>query len=406
VKLRVAMVSEHANPLAGLGTADAGGQNVYVDALARHLVDEDVLVDVYTRRDDPHSPAVVAAALGVTVYHVPAGPPAPIPKDELFPYMPEFAERLARAWRWHRPDVVHAHFWMSGWAAGVARPRAAPLIQTFHALGVVKRRYQGAADTSPVEREEVERLLAVDVDAIVATCRDEVEELTALGASRDRLAVVPCGVDWQFHPFGASDSLPRRRRHRVACIGRMVPRKGVDDVIAAVGLLPDDVELIVAGGPPRDRLDDDPEIRRLKAIAATVGLTERCRFVGSIGRGDVATLLRSSDVAACTPWYEPFGMVVVEAMACGVPVVGTDVGGLRDTIEDGVTGLRVRPRSPQDIAAAIHQLLGDPVQRRTLGVAAARRADLLYRWPTVASAVLDVYRRTLTSAGSPTAVTA
>ncbi len=149
--LRVALVSEHASPLAvHLGTADAGGQNVYVDALARHLARAGAFVDVYTRRDNPLTPAVRDLAAGVRVHNVSAGPPEPIPKDDLFELMPEFGRRLSDAWRWQPPDVVHAHFWMSGWASQRARWRhRVPLVQTFHALGVVKRRHQGVRRHQP-----------------------------------------------------------------------------------------------------------------------------------------------------------------------------------------------------------------------------------------------------------------
>ncbi len=187
----------------------------------------------------------------------------------------------------------------------------------------------------------------------------------------------------------------------------MVPRKGIGDLIGALALLPSDVELIVAGGPPLAGLDEDPEIRRLRGLAAERGIADRCRFLGSLRRQDVAALLRSADVAACTPWYEPFGIVPVEAMACGVPVVGTNVGGLLDTIEPGVNGMLVAPRRPDEIAAAIGALIDDPERRRTLGRAGARRADRLYRWPAIARAVLDVYRSALsTGSRRASAVTA
>jgi D-inositol-3-phosphate glycosyltransferase len=395
MRLRVAMVSEHANPLAPLGTPDAGGQNVYVDALARHLARHGVAVDVYSRRDDTEAPDVVQPEPGVWVHHVRAGPPERIAKDELFPLMPEFAENLAAAWRWRRPDLVHAHYWMSGWAAGAALPPSTPLVQTFHALACVKRRHQGDDDTSPPERDPVERSLLTSADAIIATCRDEVDELVRLGGSRTRITVVPCGVDTDFSPRGTRNHVRRRRRHRVVCVSRMVPRKGIGELVSALALLDDDVELIVAGGPPREETDGDPEIRRLRSIADRCGVADRCVFVGSLGRREVAALLRSADVAACTPWYEPFGIVPVEAMACGVPVVGTGVGGLLDTIEHGVNGLLVPPRCPEEIASAIASLLADPRRRRRMGATAARRADREYRWPTIARTVRDVYVNTL-----------
>jgi D-inositol-3-phosphate glycosyltransferase len=395
MRLRVAMVSEHANPLAPLGTPDAGGQNVYVDALSRHLARQGAVVDVYTRRDDPNAADVVQAEPGVWIHHVRAGPPERIAKDELFPLMPEFAERLADTWRWRRPDVVHAHYWMSGWAADAALPRHTPLVQTFHALACVKRRHQGDDDTSPPERDPVERSLVATADAVIATCRDEVDELVGLGGSRGRIAVVPCGVDALFAPYGPRHTVRRNRRYRVVCVSRMVARKGIGELVSALALLPADIELIVAGGPLLDEIDGDPEIRRLRGIAERCGVADRCLFVGSLDRREVAALLRSADVAACTPWYEPFGIVPLEAMACGVPVVGTGVGGLLDTISHGVNGLLVRPRCPEEIAAAIGSLLANPRRRKRMGTAGARRADQEYRWSTIARSVHGVYLETL-----------
>lgn len=191
---RVALVSEHANPLAPLGGADAGGQNVYVAQLAAHLARRGYDVTVYTRRDSPDPPALVRTRDGVKVVHVPAGPPTVVPKDALLRHMPDFGARLARMWRLARPDVVHAHFWMSGLASltGV-RGLDVPLVQTYHALGTVKRRYQGSEDTSPRERVALEKRVGRACDRIIATCADEVAELVAMGLPRDRVSVVPCG---------------------------------------------------------------------------------------------------------------------------------------------------------------------------------------------------------------------
>ena len=193
---RVAMVSEHASPLAALGGPDAGGQNVYVAQLAGHLVRRGHDVTVYTRRDDPRSPERVTTPDGFQVVHVPAGPAAPVPKDELPPYMPEFGAFLAREWATAPPDVVHAHFWMSGWAAlSGAYGLGIPVVQTYHALGTVKRRHQGAADTSPRDRVAIETVIGRECSRIIATCEDEVCELEAMGLSRRKISVVPCGVD-------------------------------------------------------------------------------------------------------------------------------------------------------------------------------------------------------------------
>jgi glycosyltransferase involved in cell wall biosynthesis/phosphoheptose isomerase len=391
--MRIAMVSEHASPLAALGGEDAGGQNVHVAALAKAMARRGTEVVVHTRRDDPDLPERVEMAPGVIVHHVDAGPPRPIPKDDLLPYMGAFAEQLVAAWRTDRPDVAHAHFWMSGHASLMAvREHPVPLVQTFHALGVVKRRYQGDDDTSPEQRFAIERDIIRRADEIVATCTDEVFELVRLGAARSKLTVVPCGVDLElFTPEG-----PRRRRRaatrRILCLGRLVQRKGIGNVIEALADLPD-TELLVAGGPRREELDSDPEAQRLRAVAERVGVADRVELCGRVARPDLPALMRSADAVVCAPWYEPFGIVPLEAMACGVPVVASAVGGMIDTVVDGVTGVHVPPRDPERLAAVLRGLLDDPERRAAYGRAGVRRARRLYDWERVATATLDVYAR-------------
>jgi glycosyltransferase involved in cell wall biosynthesis/phosphoheptose isomerase len=391
--MRIAMVSEHASPLAALGGVDAGGQNVHVAALAEAIARRGAEVVVHTRRDHEHLARRVHMAPGVEVHHVDAGPPRPISKDELFPYMDEFAERLAEAWRAERPDVVHSHFWMSGYAAlRAAKPLGIPVVHTFHALGVVKRRYQGDKDTSPAERIDVEKGIVRRGDQIVATCTDEVFELTRLGASNPRPTVIPCGVDLElFRPDGASDPRDPGRR-RLTCVGRLVERKGIGNVISALALVPG-AELVVAGGPERSRLHRDPEARRLTELAHETGVADRVELRGRLEREEVPRLLRSSDALVSAPWYEPFGITPLEAMACGVPVVATAVGGMIDTVVDGVTGVHVPPRDPERLAAGISGLLADEDRRAAYGRAGVQRTRRLYDWNRVAAATLDVYAR-------------
>ena len=244
--MKIALISEHASPLAVLGGVDAGGQNVHVDALARHLGQRGHDVWVYTRRDDESLAERIPLAPGVTVVHVPAGPPRPVPKDELLPFMPEFGRWLEQDWRAQGPpDVAHAHFWMSGLATvQAARAVGVPVAQTFHALGTVKQRYQGADDTSPPDRIDLERELAWQVDRIIATCSDEVAELGAMGAPVHRARVVPCGVDTAlFRPGNGApedvDGGAQDRPARLLVVGRLVPRKGCDTVIEALAEIPD-----------------------------------------------------------------------------------------------------------------------------------------------------------------------
>jgi D-inositol-3-phosphate glycosyltransferase len=389
--MRIAMVSEHASPLAVLGGVDAGGQNVHVAALATTLAASGDGVVVHTRRDDSELPRRVRLAPGVAVDHVDAGPPCEVPKDELLPYMGEFADRLREQWAADPPDVVHSHFWMSGLAAlNAARGLGIPVVHTFHALGVVKRRHQGAKDTSPAPRIELERRIARLADRVIATCSDEVFELLRENADRRRISVVPCGVDVaRFTPAGpAEPRRPDRRRLVVAC--RLVERKGIGDVISALAELPG-VELYVAGGPDARALEVDPEARRLRALATELGVADRLILRGRVGREAMPALLRSADAVVCVPWYEPFGIVPLEAMACGVPVVASAVGGQIDSVVDGVTGVHVPPRDPEALAATLSSLLVHPELRERLGAAGVRRARERFAHARVGAATREVY---------------
>ena len=392
--MKIAMISEHASPLAadgGLGGADGGGQNVHVAALSRALARRGHTITVYTRRDCTELPERVPLGPGVTVEHVPAGPPEPVPKDQLLSYMTEFGHYLAGRWRREQPDIVHAHFWMSGLAALTGRiGLPVPLAQTFHALGVVKRRHQGGKDTSPRERTRLEQAVGRSAQSVIATCSDEMFELIRMRIPRMSISVVPCGVDLDaFTPDGPA--WPRGEAPRVLALGRLVERKGVDTAIQAVAAVPG-AELLVAGGPARPDLPADPEYRRLRRVAEDAGAADRVTFLGRVPHHEVAALLRSVDLAVTLPWYEPFGIAPVEAMACGVPVVASAVGGHIDTVRDGVTGAHVPPRSPVAAAAQISRLLADPGRRAALGDAAAQRARSRYSWDRAAAETEDVYR--------------
>ncbi|OII34804.1 glycosyl transferase [Curtobacterium sp. MMLR14_010] len=412
--MKIAMVSEHASPLAVLGGVDAGGQNVHVAALSGALADRGHEVTVYTRRDDPELAARVMLRPGVEVVHVDAGPARAVPKDDLYPYMATFAQVLAAEWFLDRPDVVHGHFWMSGHAALEAVTQVQtrtggtriPIVQTFHALGVVKRRHQGSADTSPAEREWLEPAVGRGVDQVVATCSDEAFELKALGVPLQAISVVPCGVDVdRFRPDGPVEQ--RGRTERVLTASRLVRRKGVGTTIAALAALVAagrDVELVIVGGAGTAGADlaDDPEYQRLDALARSLGVRDHVSFRGQLGQDAMPSVYRSADVVVCAPWYEPFGIVPLEAMACGRPVVASQVGGLIDTVVEDATGLHVPPRDEAAVAAAVTALLDDPERREAYGAAGRERVESRYAWTRVAADTERVYER-LISGGATTA---
>ncbi|NJC21349.1 glycosyltransferase involved in cell wall biosynthesis [Arthrobacter pigmenti] len=405
--MRISMVSEHASPLAALGGVDAGGQNVHVAALSSALARRGHSVSVYTRRDSTDLPERVKVSPGLEVVHVDAGPPEVVPKDELLPYMGALADGMAADWELAPPDVVHGHFWMSGLAALDAAGRkqfgqSIAVLQTFHALGTVKRRHQGSEDTSPKEREWLEPSVGRNADRVIATCSDEVFELKAMGVDGTRVSVAPCGVDLGL--FGLDGPVEERgRKHRLVTIGRLVPRKGVDLVIRALRELAErgmnDVELVIVGGAGEAaRLDEDPEARRLRALAQDLNVADRVVMLGQVPRERIPTLLRSADAVVCAPWYEPFGIVPLEAMACGVPVIAAAVGGLIDSVVDGQTGLHIPPRDSEALADAIGQVIADPDAARELGRSGHARVHARYSWDRIALDTEKVYQLTLNQA--------
>jgi len=394
---RIALVSEHASPLALAGSVDSGGQNVYVAHVARQLAARGHEVDVYTRRDDPLQPLIVHWQPGVRVIHVPAGPARYLPKEELLPCMAEFRTWMMRCFGGQDElyDAIHANFFMSAMAAlPVARYYGIPLAVTFHALGKVRRLHQQEADRFPDSRFAIEEEIVREADCIVAECPQDRRDLIDLyGADPARIEIVPCGYDPA--EMAPMDRLRARRAlgwdeagFRILQLGRMVPRKGVDDVIRALAALRGhhgvDARLAVVGGSSRDaRQERTPEVARLKAVARDCGVLDRVDFVGRRNRLELREYYCASDVFATTPWYEPFGITPVEAMACARPVVGSRTGGIRYTVEDGRTGFLVPPRDPAALAARLAVLARDPALARRMGEAGARRAQRLFTWESV-----------------------
>jgi D-inositol-3-phosphate glycosyltransferase len=391
--VRIAMISEHASPLG------SGGQHTHVADLSIALTEIGHDVRVYTRREDPAVAETVTTPAGVRVVHVPAGPAHVVPPDLLLPYMGEFARWLEENWRaggWS-PEVAHAHFWTSGLAAvTAARQFGIPVVQSFHELGAIQ-----AGNTEP-SRSGYERALGRAVDRVVVNSQDQVRGLVRIGVPRAQLTVVPAGVDSvRFTPEGpAVERDPARPR--ILSVGKLVERKGYGDVIQALRYVPD-AEVVVVGGPPAGQLAADPGAKKLRALAERFHVSDRFRLVGSVPAGDMPAWYRSADIMVAAPWndqYEQFDESALEAMACGVPVIGTSVGGLNETVVDGLTGDLVPARDPRALGGALRRLVNDRVRRFAYATAALDRARQAYSWRRVAAQVGSVYS-VVTRRGNP-----
>ncbi|PQO96445.1 glycosyltransferase family 1 protein [Massilia phosphatilytica] len=415
---RIALISDHASPLAAPGSIDCGGQNVYVAHLARELALAGHLVDVFTRRDDVKQKQLVRWRENLRVINVPAGPAHYVPKEHMLPHIASFARFTARFAR-HQPvpyDIVHANFFMSGMVARhLKQALGLPFVITFHALGRVRRLVQGTADAFPAARTRIESGLMRYADRIIAECPQDRQDMERLyGASAERIAIAPCGFDpdelWPMPRGEARAALALAPdRFTVLQLGRMVPRKGVDTVIEAVALLRAvhgiDAGLLVVGGDAQPGGRDGAELARLLALAHTLGIADHVHFAGQQPRAALRRWYGAADVFATMPWYEPFGITPVEAMACARPVVGADVGGIKSTVVDGATGFHVPARDPQALAARLACLQRDPLLARTMGEAGLRRAYRHYTWRTVAQQVAAIYAAVLAEARAPIAVT-
>lgn len=402
---RIALVSEHASPLAVLGGVDCGGQNVYVAEVAVRLAAAGCRVDVFTRQDRGDAPTVYRWADRVRVINVPAGPPTFVRKEELLPFMPEFAAFMLGFMEAERIryDVVHANFFMSGLvAADLKRDAGVPFVTTFHALGRVRRLHQGCADAFPGERIAIEERVVRETDRIIAECPQDADDLVTLyDAATNRMRIVPCGVDpARFHPV-------RRERARavlglpmdepvVLQLGRMVPRKGVDDVLRSAGVLRqrhglDARVLIVGGESETPDVERTPELARLADVAREAGVDDRVTFVGRRAGDALRYYYSAADVFVSAPWYEPFGITPIEAMACGTPVVGSRVGGIKYTVVDGETGYLVPPHDPDAIADRVARLLRAPDERAAFARNGIARVRSRFSWDEVVRQLLTVY---------------
>jgi D-inositol-3-phosphate glycosyltransferase len=413
---RIATLSVHTSPLDQPGTGDAGGMNVYILEVARRLAAANVEVEIFTRATSSGLPPVVEVTPGVSVRHIISGPFEGLAKEDLPAQMCAFTNGVLRAEAAHAPgyyDLIHSHYWLSGQVGWLARERwGVPLVHTAHTLARVKNAQLAGGDRpEPLAREVGEEQLVTEADRLVANTSVEARELvTRYGAPPERLSVVEPGVDLErFQPpsVGCRRAVAAAARRRlglptqgyvVAFVGRIQPLKAPDVLLAAAaalrGLDPAlaaALTVVIAGGPSGSGLDRPTA---LIDLAASLGISESVRFLPPLTGDDLPALYRAADVVAVPSYNESFGLVALEAQACGTPVVAASVGGLVTAVRDGVSGLLVDGHDPVDWAHALRSILASPDLRASLAVGAADHAQS-FSWERTASGLLTVYREAM-----------
>jgi D-inositol-3-phosphate glycosyltransferase len=407
---RVAMLSIHTCPLATLGGKETGGMNVYVRDLSRELSRRGIAVDVFTRLQDPNIPRICTGRLGDLgrVMHIPAGPERPYDKNLVFDHLPEFVQRV-RDFALREDlayDLIHSHYWLSGWAARDLRAIwCAPIIQMFHTLGEMKNRVaQTPEERESPRRIEVESKVMRFADRLIAATPLEKAQMSWLyGADADKISVVPAGVDLSlFRPIPHAEAkakLGGSLQHKMLLfVGRIQPLKGIDTLMRAMkrvtGQYPgwkDNLCVCIIGGDPKpDSELERLEFERLKRLCTDLGIGDLVTFLGAKDQDTLVYYYSAAEMVVMPSHYESFGMVALEAMACGTPVIGSDVGGLSFSIEDGFNGYLVPGRDPDALADKIALLLKHPNLRDQLGEQAIRWSER-YAWTHIADEILDVY---------------
>jgi D-inositol-3-phosphate glycosyltransferase len=402
---RVAVMSLHTSPIDQPGSGDSGGMNVFIRAAAERIAATGFDVDVFTRCRGLDLPEVQDLGGGSRLITLKAGPCAPVPKEELPRYLPEFLGGVLRRGRLERTsyDLVHSHYWLSGWIGrGAKEIWGVPLVASFHTLGKVKNYSLAHGERpEPSARLSGEARVIAEADRIVAATPAEAIQLVGLyGAAPERIRVVPPGVDHALF-FPRPKGQARSRLHLAGMrlllfVGRLQPHKGPDLAIRAlaeaVARDPDgttDLVLGIVGGP--SGADRGAEVAHLMDLACALGVGERVMFFPPQPQARLADFYAAADAVLMPSRSESFGLVALEAQACGTPVVAAAVGGLRYVVVDGVTGYLVEGHDPGDHADRILSILADRAHARSMGRAGVDYS-MRFSWDATAAGMLDVYR--------------
>lgn len=418
-QFRVAVLSVHTSPLARLGSRDAGGMNVIIRRLAEQLGSMGAGVDVFTRRSESHGPSVVPFARNARLVQIKAGPPRYVAKQKLEEYLPQFVTGVKRFADGESQgyDLVHSHYYLSGWAGSVlAHCWRLPHVQSFHTLARVKDAVLPHAASAEAERRAaIEAHVMATADRVIAASATERQEMVDFyGAAPSKVTVIPHGLDLAlFRPLdreAAKQRLGVSGRPVLLFVGRMDRIKGVETLLRATCELlraqpACELRLLIVGGDRQVRVLDDAarELLRLRALVAELGLRETVKFIGPREQADLPVHYAAADVCVVPSYTESFGMVALEAMACGTPVVAANVGGLRSTVVHGETGFLVQGRDPARFAAYIAELLASPELCARFGRNGVERAQR-YQWPVVARQLHTTYLSLISSPALATAV--
>ena len=411
--MNIAMLSYHTCPLATLGGKDTGGMNVYVAELTRQLGRDGIHVDVFTRSQDEHVPHVVhSLGYGNRVVHIPAGPEVPLPKKELATYIPTFAGEIIRfaEEKGIHYDLIHSHYWMSGVTAEILKKEwNVPILQMFHTLGLMKNRIaQSPEEMEGDYRINGERQAMTAADRIVAATPAEESQLQFLyGVNEQKIVTIPPGVDTsRFYPIPDDEAKEAIGHHGcprlLLFVGRIEPLKGVDTLIRALGLIREAgilekqcLSLAIIGGNPEAPAEEmTSEMARLQALCVELNLEDVVVFLGKRGQETLPYYYSAADILIMPSYYESFGMVALEAMACGTPVIASQVGGLAFLVQDGVTGFVVPGGDAKALSKTLIKLILQPELRAKLGRQAAEYASW-YSWDKISTRIRSVYEELL-----------
>ncbi len=393
---RIALVSVHGDPSAVIGSEEAGGQNVYVREVGRNLAALGYQVDMFTRRVSSSQAEIVEMAPNCRTIRLAAGPLEHISRDNLHPHVPDFVGNFLKFSAGRPYDVVHTNYWHSGRVGLELRKFAdLPQVHTYHSLGAVKYMNVSEVPTSAKLRLNTERMILENGERIVATSPQEAEHMRTYVSKKGQIDIIPCGVDVDH--FNAVDRTQARRtlgwgsdEKVVFYVGRFDRRKGIETLVRAAAQLEGRVRLVIGGGHTPGQ-SDGIEFERIRGLVHELGISDRTVFAGRLSQEDLPTYYTAADVCVVPSHYEPFGLVAIEAMACGTPVVASEVGGLCYSIVDGETGLLVPARNSERFAQAIGTLLSDDQLRQRLGRAGIQRIHDHFTWTGVSRQLARLY---------------